>query len=67
MPKTTWTVKEFQENYGISKQTAYTYTNISGFPVIKVGRKKLIIREAVEKWMLDHPDALSGGVRGQLV
>jgi len=67
MMKATLTVKEFKEAYGFSMPTAYRYTEIKGFPVIHVGRKKLIMREAVEKWMLEHPDALKDGVYGSAV
>lgn len=67
MEKATWTVKEFKEAFGFSVPTAYKYTEIAGFPVIRVGRKKLIMKDAVEKWMLEHPDALKDGVYGRAV
>lgn len=46
----TWTVSEFAKHYGISRPTAYALTEKPGFPVIRVGRRKLIQPEKLDAW-----------------
>ena len=54
MEKKTMTVKEFSQAYGIGMNNAYKVVNIAGFPSIKIGRKIIIIKDQVDKWMLNH-------------
>ena len=54
MDKKTMTVKEFSTLYGIGMNNAYKIVNTVGFPAIRVGRKIIIIRDQVDKWMLDR-------------
>lgn len=47
----TLTVKEMAAALKISLPTAYQMTEQPGFPLIRIGRKKLIRRAALEKWL----------------
>ncbi|MCB5397630.1 helix-turn-helix domain-containing protein [Intestinibacter bartlettii] len=51
--KKTMSVKEFSKLYNIGMNNAYKIVNTSGFPAIRVGRKIIIIRDQVDKWMLE--------------
>lgn len=50
--KLVYTVRELSELLGISMNNAYNMTYIEGFPVIHVGRKKLIPKAALEEWLM---------------
>lgn len=49
--KLTLTVKEMADLMGISIPKAYELTCIDGFPVIRVGRKKVIPKESFYCWL----------------
>ena len=51
MSKVALTVKELADHLGISMPTAYALTERSGFPVIRVGRKKIIPLSELERWI----------------
>ena len=44
------TVDELATALGISKKNAYALTRIEGFPVLTVGRRKIINRRSFETW-----------------
>lgn len=44
-------VREFCREYGIGYNKAYQIVNAEGFPMIKCGRKILIIRSKVDEWL----------------
>ena len=48
------TVKEFIEEYGIGTNKAYEIVNSKGFPVIRLGKKILIIRNKIDEWLDDN-------------
>lgn len=48
------TVQDFQDEYGIAKNTAYTFVNQKGFPAIRFGRTIRIPRKALEQWLTKH-------------
>ena len=48
------TVKEFIEEYGIGTNKAYEIVNSKGFPVIRLGKKILIIRNKIDEWLNDN-------------
>ena len=48
------TVKEFIEEYGIGTNKAYEIVNSKGFPVIRLGKKILIIRNKIDEWFNDN-------------
>ena len=51
MEKLTMTVREMAATMGISLPTAYNLTEREGFPVIRVGKKKVIPTEQLMKWL----------------
>lgn len=50
----TLTVREMAEMLGISYNTANQLTWRENFPVLQIGRKKLIPREALDAWLLEQ-------------
>ena len=48
------TVKEFIEEYGLGTNKAYEIVNSKGFPVIRLGKKILIIRDRIDEWLNDN-------------
>ena len=52
--RATLTVKELAEYIGVSYNTANELTWIEGFPVIQLGRKKLIPKNALDAWLLEQ-------------
>ena len=46
-------VKEVAELIGMNKPTLYQYVNSGQLPSLKVGRRRLIRREALEKFLKD--------------
>lgn len=57
MSKLALTVKEFAEQMQISMPTAYDLTERKGFPVIRVGKKKLIPVEPLKVWLAQESGA----------
>ena len=45
------TVKEFAKEYGIGTNKAYEMVNSKGFPVVKLGRKILVIKDRVDEFL----------------
>ena len=45
------TVKEFVSEFGIGTNKAYEIVNSKGFPVIRLGKKILIIRDRIDEWL----------------
>lgn len=52
--KKTMSVKEFAYEYGIGLNKAYEIVNSDNFPIIKCGRKFLIIKSKVDDWLEDN-------------
>ena len=44
------TVKEFCEEYNVGVNKGYELINREGFPMLRIGRKILIIRSRVDSW-----------------
>lgn len=47
----TLTVKQLAERMQVSMPTAYAMTEKSGFPIFRVGKKKLIPLASLERWL----------------
>lgn len=47
-------IEEAAERIGIGQQKLRELSEIKGFPVIKIGVKKLIIINKVEQWFYEH-------------
>ena len=54
MDKGTMTAKELQAYMNIGRVKAYELCNSSGFPSFRVGRKVLINREGLDRWMKEQ-------------
>ena len=48
--KKTLTVKEFASQYGIGVNKAYEIVYTSNFPMIKMGRRIIVIASKVDDW-----------------
>ena len=51
MEKLTMTVKEMGMYLGISTGKAYELVKSAGFPVIRIGRKVLVSKEGLVRWV----------------
>lgn len=47
----TYTAKEAARAASVSMPTFYDWTHISGFPVIRAGRKYIVPIKAFERWL----------------
>ena len=45
------TVREFASEYSIGTNKAYEMVHSKDFPMVKLGRKILIIKDRVEEWL----------------
>jgi len=54
MEKVTMTVHELAEMVGCSLPKAYALTDIAGFPVIRIGRRKVVLVEQTMQWLIDQ-------------
>lgn len=45
------TVKEFAIEYGIGTNKAYEMVNSKGFPIIRLGKKILIVRDRIDEFL----------------
>ena len=45
------TVKEFVSEYGIGTNKAYEIVNSKGFPIIRLGKKILIVKDRLDEWL----------------
>ncbi|WP_411679591.1 helix-turn-helix domain-containing protein [Clostridium thailandense] len=52
--KKTMTIKEFCSEYGIGINKAYEIVHVKDFPMIRCGRKIIILRSKVDNWMEKH-------------
>lgn len=44
------TVKEFSKHYGINIKKCYEIVHAKGFPMVKFGKRIVIIRSKVDEW-----------------
>ncbi len=51
MEKLTCSIEEMAELLGISKPTAYKLANSEGFPLLKIGKRKLIPLQRFLEWV----------------
>ena len=57
MERRTMTLKELQEYLGISYTTAYKLVVEKGFPSFRIGKRILIDRDGLCKWIKEKVDA----------
>lgn len=51
MEKLTYSISEVAHVLGVSKPTAYALTNSKDFPVLKIGKRKVIPVEGLQEWI----------------
>lgn len=56
MERATMTVKELQAYMNIGRVKAYELCKSKGFPSFRIGKKVLIHREELEKWMKEQEE-----------
>ena len=62
MEKLILSVEDLQQVLGIGRHTAYDLVNRTDFPTIRLGRKILVPRDALMRWLdRQTQDALEGG------
>ena len=49
-------VSELQKALGVSRRTAYELTKRKDFPSFRIGKKVLINREGLDRWMKEQED-----------
>ena len=47
----TLTIAEFARKMQVSEPTARAYMNQPGFPLLKVGKRRLVLVEALDEWL----------------
>lgn len=47
----TYNIKDIQEYLGIGKNNAYKLIKLPNFPVIKIGKKYIVPKDAFEEWL----------------
>ena len=52
--KYTLTTREFAERMQVSEPTARAIMNREGFPLLKVGRRRLVLVEGLNEWLRDQ-------------
>ena len=57
MEKMVLSVKEMSQRLGISMPTAYALTERPGFPVVRIGAKKVIPVKDLEVWLSKEASA----------
>ena len=51
MEKLVLSVRELAERLGVSMPTAYALTEREGFPVVRLGHKKVVPLADLERWL----------------
>lgn len=54
MEKLVYSIPEVAELLGISKPTAYELANRADFPILHVGKRKIVPRAALDKWLAEN-------------
>jgi len=52
----TCSMKEFADSIGVSMPTAYAMSEEPGFPVLRVGRRKLVIVSGLDRWLKERAE-----------
>ena len=60
--KLAYSVKELPEVLGISRPTAYELVHRSDFPTISVGKRILIPKAALDRWLMGQADEGGGNI-----
>lgn len=61
MDKLTYSIPEVAQVLGVSRPTAYALANSKGFPVLNIGKRKVIPVEGLQEWIKKNSDISSKG------
>ena len=53
------TVEDLCDLLQVSRPTAYNLVHMEGFPVIRLGRRLLIPRAGLERWLAEHTETVA--------
>ena len=51
MKKTALSVEEMRKELGLGRNIAYEMVRMSGFPAIRIGKKIIVTRAGLERWL----------------
>ena len=57
MERLTISIEEMAKQLGISRPTAYTLANSEGFPVLKIGKRKVVPVLGLQEWIKKNSGA----------
>ena len=52
--RTALSVEEMRKELGLGKNKAYEMVKMKGFPAIKIGKKIIIPRESLNRWLKEN-------------
>ena len=61
----TMKVKEYAEHIKIGQGTIRRFARIDGFPVLRIGRRQLILVEKADQWIVNHAAECSTSPGGE--
>jgi len=53
----TISIEEMAKQLGISRPTAYTLANSGGFPILKIGKRKVVPVLGLQEWIKKNSSA----------
>lgn len=51
MEKLTYSIPEVAQVLGVSKPTAYNLANSKGFPILRIGKRKVVPAQGLQDWI----------------
>jgi excisionase family DNA binding protein len=57
MERLTISIEEMAKQLGIFRPTAYTLANSEGFPVLKIGKRKVVPAQGLQEWIKKNSGA----------
>lgn len=60
LEKLSISIKELSEVLGISKPIAYKLANSKDFPILQIGRRKVIPVKKLERWLEENTGFIGG-------
>ena len=61
MEKLTLSISEVAQVLGVSKPTAYALTNSKGFPVLHIGKRKVVPVQGLQEWIQKNSTGVKQG------
>lgn len=58
MMEVTMSVPEYAKRVNIGRNNMRKMTHIDGFPVLCIGRRRLILVEQADKWIVSHANEI---------